>query len=107
MIGRVRRGGGPENAMEHGKEDFSVYHRGELREALIMLEGNDGGFELLGHGSAERAGAALEWAAVRSSGSDAEYLLVHDREHRPGTATCWHLADPTEEAAVRRARLGS
>jgi hypothetical protein len=93
--------------MEHGKEDFSVYHRGELREVLIMLEGNDGGFELLGHGAAERAGDEIEWAAVRSSGSDTEYLLVHDRAPRPGTATCWHLADPAEEAAVRRTRLGS
>lgn len=87
--------------MEHGREDFSVYHRGELREALIMLEGNDGGFELLGHGSVKVGGDALEWASVRSSSSDAEYLLIHDREHRAGAATCWHLADSGETAAVR------
>jgi hypothetical protein len=87
--------------MEHAREDFSVYHRGELREALIMLEGDDGGFELLGHGAATLAGEAVEWASVRSTSSDAEYLFVHDRAHRPGAATCWHLADPAETAAVR------
>lgn len=87
--------------MEHSTQDFSVYHRGELREALIMLEGDDGGFELLGHGSLDAAGQAVDWASVRSSSSDTEYLLIHDREHRPGAATCWHLADPTEVALIR------
>jgi hypothetical protein len=89
--------------MEHGKEDFALYHRGELREALIMLEGDNGGFELLAHGSATLGGKPIDWASVRSSSSDSEYLLVHDREHRPEAATCWHLADDAERAAVRGA----
>jgi hypothetical protein len=89
--------------MEHGKEDFSVYHRGELREALIMVEGDNGGFELLAHGSAPLGEAKLDWASVRSSASDAEYLFIHDREHRAGRTTCWHLADDAERSAVRGA----
>jgi hypothetical protein len=89
--------------MEHSKEDFSVYHRGELREALIMLEGDNGGFELLGHGSATLGATQIDWASVRSSRSDSEYLFIHDREQRPGAATCWHVADDAERAAVRGA----
>lgn len=87
--------------MRHGDQDFSVHHRGELREALIMVEGEDGGFELLGHGSVDLDGASLDWASVRSTSSEAEYLFIHDREMRPGAATCWHLADASEQALVK------
>lgn len=89
--------------MEHDRQDFSVYHRGELREALIMVEGDNGGFELLAHGSAPLGGIRLDWASVRSSSSDAEYLFIHDPEHRPGAPTCWHVASEAERAAVRGA----
>jgi hypothetical protein len=89
--------------VEHEQDDFGLHHRGELREALIMVEGDDGGFELLGHGRVARAGGDIDWAALRSSSSDNEYLFIHDEEHRPGSATCWHLADEAERAAVRGA----
>ncbi|MBX6370115.1 MAG: hypothetical protein IRZ04_19205 [Rhodospirillales bacterium] len=88
--------------MRHGDQDFSVQHRGELREALIMVEGEGGGFELLAHGAVELDGESLDWASVRSTGSEAEYLFIHDREPRPGAAACWHLADESERALVKR-----
>lgn len=88
--------------MRHGDQDFSVRHRGELREALIMVEGEGGGFELLAHGAVELDGESLDWASVRSTSSEAEYLFIHDREPRPGAAVCWHLADESEKALVKR-----
>jgi hypothetical protein len=90
--------------VEHKDEDFGIYHRGELREALIMIEGDDGAFELLAHGSIPKPTGDVDWASVRSSNSDAEYLLIHDRDHRPGVGTCWHLADEAERMIVQRSR---
>ena len=31
-------------------DDFRLHHSGEIREALIMIEGDSGGFELVKHG---------------------------------------------------------
>jgi hypothetical protein len=33
------------------RNEFLLKHRGEIREALIMIEGDDEAFELLAHGS--------------------------------------------------------
>ena len=93
--------------MQHDTQHFSVHHRGELREALIMVEGDNGGFELLAHGSVPLGAIRLDWASVRSSSSDAEYLFIHDREHRPGAPTCWHIASEVERDAVRGAAFRS
>jgi hypothetical protein len=55
------------------EERFSLRYRGELREALIMIEGDDGGFTLLTHGTLtdERP-----WALVRSSTTGRSFVLV-------------------------------
>ncbi|HTW50890.1 MAG TPA: hypothetical protein VME45_03240 [Stellaceae bacterium] len=58
--------------------DFALRHSGEIREALIMIEGEDGAFELLAHGWLTGEGAGEEpFALVRSLGTDRVHLLVH------------------------------
>jgi hypothetical protein len=34
------------------KDDLRLHHSGEIREALIAIEGESGGFELMRHGIA-------------------------------------------------------
>jgi hypothetical protein len=41
------------------RDEFFLKHGGEIREALLMIEGDDGGFELLAHG----------WLAAEQSGN--------------------------------------
>ena len=68
--------------MTRPRDEFRLLHAGEIREALIELEGEDGAFELLRHGRlADRGekGAAL-YAVVRSLATGRVHLLVED-EH--------------------------
>jgi hypothetical protein len=73
-------------------DDFKLQHSGEIREALIMIEGNDGGFELLAHGwlAGSEGGNAQLFALVRSTGTDRIHLLVHDTERDPRHTYRWH-----------------
>jgi hypothetical protein len=78
-----------EAAMPAAHDDFYLKYGGEIREALIMLEGDDGAFELLAHGRDGDKDRGRPWALVRSTGSDRRHLLVHDPTedlHRP---CCW------------------
>jgi|GEM_PF-3470251 hypothetical protein len=71
--------------MPSAGDAFRLAHGGEIREALIMLEGEDGGFELLAHGWLSGADAeGVSFALVRSCASNAIYLLLdgsHDPQH--------------------------
>ncbi len=74
------------------RDDFKQQHSGEIREALIMIEGEDGAFELLAHGwlADSEGGSGQLFALVRSTRTDRIHLLVHDTEpdrHRPYS---WH-----------------
>lgn len=71
-------------------EAFRVEHGGEIREALIMIEGDNGGFELLGFGwlaGARPAGG--EFALLRSSASGRIHLLVRRPEASPEHPARW------------------
>ncbi len=73
------------------RDQFELQYAGELRDALIALEGN-GAFELIGHGALPvkvETDPAL-YAVVRSSDSGAVYLLV--RTSNPGRSRSprWH-----------------
>jgi hypothetical protein len=73
-------------------EDFKLQHSGEIREALIMIEGDDGGFELIAHGwlAVSDSGNAQQFALVRSIGTDRIHLLVHDPGREPRSIYSWH-----------------
>jgi hypothetical protein len=95
--------------MSEDHSHFRIRHGGELREALIMLEGDDGGFELLAHGSLppEQGGEELLIAVVRSACTDRVHTLVHEG----GAATSapsrrsWHpLRGPELERLEARLR---
>lgn len=66
--------------MTRPHDDFRLQHAGEIREALIELEGEDGAFELLRHGRlagrGEKGGAL--YAVVRRLATGRGYMLVED-----------------------------
>jgi hypothetical protein len=71
-------------------DDFKRQHGGEIREALIMIEGSDGAFELLAHGwlAGGQGGPEEPFALVRSIGTDRVHLLVHHLD--PRRIYSWH-----------------
>ena len=73
--------------MTRSRNDFRLEHAGEIREALIDLEGEDGAFELLWHGRlagrSEAAGAL--YAVVRSCGTGRVHMLAEDQSRQE-----WH-----------------
>jgi hypothetical protein len=78
--------------MPVSSDDFQLQHRGEIREALIMIEGEDGAFELLAHGwlAGSKGGDGRLFALVRSTNTDRVHLLVHDTERDPRHVYSWH-----------------
>ena len=77
--------------MESAADAFRLAHSGEIREALIMIEGEDGGFELLAHGWLDGgAHDGTPFALVRSCTSNAVHLLGESGEHDPRHPCRWH-----------------
>jgi hypothetical protein len=67
--------------MASARDAFRLAHGAEIREALIMLEGEDGGFELLAHGWLDDGAAdGMPFALVRSCTSSAVHLLLDNGE---------------------------
>ena len=73
-------------------DNFMPQHSGEIREALIMIEGDDGAFELLAHGwlADSEGGSGQLFALVRSTRTDRIHLLVHDTEPDRHHPYSWH-----------------
>lgn len=82
--------------MLKAEERFSLRYRGELREALIMIEGDDGGFVLVDHGTLTNK---RPWALVQSCASGRSFVLVRTKppDHK---AALWHAADGAETNLV-------
>lgn len=73
-------------------DEFRLHHSGDIREALIMIEGNDGSFELLTHGvmlPADGRGA-VPYATLRSTNSGRVYLLIRDAAPALPPWRHWH-----------------
>ena len=76
--------------------EFLAEHGAHLRQTLIMLEGEDGAFRLIGQAVVTAGdGISRLIAAVCSTNSDREYLLVYD-PNRGDTPLCWHRATKVE-----------
>jgi hypothetical protein len=84
--------------MMTGDPDFLLEHGNHLRETLIMLEGDDGAFRLIGHDlvAADQEAAETLVALVQSTNSDRHYLLVHDAAPGVGHQFSWHPASRGE-----------
>lgn len=88
--------------MAMSPEEFRVACGGEIREALIMIEGDNGGFELLAFGwLADGAENGEEFALLRSSASGRMHLLVRRPEISPEHPTRWRRCDRATLAALR------
>jgi hypothetical protein len=74
------------------RDEFFLKHGGEIRGALLMIEGDDGGFELLAHGwlAAEQGGNGQQFALVRSCNTDRTHLLIRDSDLDPTDVYHWH-----------------
>jgi hypothetical protein len=66
-----------ETQMQGSHDQFFVQYGGEIRESLIMIEGDDGSFELLAHG--------VEYALVLTGRSGAT----------TGASNCSHMVGST------------
>jgi hypothetical protein len=74
------------------RDVFFLKHGGEIREALLMIEGDDGGFELLAHGWLvdKEGGNGSQFALLRSRNTDRTHLLIHDSDPDPRHVYHWH-----------------
>jgi hypothetical protein len=78
--------------MQRSSDQFFLQHAGEIRESLIMIEGDDGSFELLAHGwlAGKDGDDGTPFALVRSRNTDRVHLLVHDTARDPRHTYHWH-----------------
>lgn len=79
-------------------EDFRLHHSGEIREALIMIEGDSGGFELVKHGMMLAADREMElpYALIRSTDSGRTYFLVRQPPSEELRWPQWHELSDAE-----------
>ena len=75
--------------MQRSQDQFFLRHGGEIRESLIMIEGDDGSFELLAHGwlAGKDGDDGSPFALVRSRNTGRVHLLVHETDRDPRH---WH-----------------
>jgi hypothetical protein len=82
--------------MLKAEERFSLRYRGELREALNMIEGDDGEFVLIDLGTLANK---TPWVMVQSCASGRSFVLVRTKpsNHK---AALWHAANDAETNLV-------
>ena len=89
--------------MRSSHDEFLLIYGSEVRESLIMIEGDDGGFELLAHGwlaGSEGDDGAL-FTLVRSRNTGGVHLLVRDTDRSPRHVYHWHRLRPEAQRALQ------
>jgi hypothetical protein len=78
--------------MRGSHDQFFLQYGGEIRESLIMIEGDDGSFELLAHGwlAGKHGDDGTPFALVRSCNTDRVHLLVPETNRDPRHIYHWH-----------------
>jgi hypothetical protein len=78
--------------MQRSQDQFFLQRGGEIRESLIMIEGDDGSFELLAHGwlAGKDGDDGSPFALVRSRNTGRVHLLVHETDRDPRHIYHWH-----------------
>lgn len=78
--------------MQRSHDQFFLQHGGEIRESLIMIEGDDESFELLARGwlAGKHGDNGTPFALVRSRNTDRVHLLIHETDRDPRHIYHWH-----------------
>ena len=89
--------------MRSSHDEFLLKYGSEVRESLIMIEGDDGSFELLAHGwlAGNEGDAGTLFTLVRSRNTDCIHLLVRDTDRRPRHVYHWHRLRPEAQRALQ------
>jgi len=89
--------------MRSSHDEFLLTYGSEVRESLIMIEGDDGGFELQGHGwlAGREGDDGILFALVRSRNTDRVSLLVRDTDRSPRHVYHWHRRRPEAQRALQ------
>jgi hypothetical protein len=92
-----------EDPMRSSREQFLLTYGSEIREALIMIEGDDGGFELLAHGwlAGNQEDDGTLFTLVRSRNTRCMHLLVRNADRGPRQTYQWHRLRPKAKRALR------
>jgi hypothetical protein len=94
--------------MRSSRDEFLLTYGVEIREALIMIEGDDGGFELLAHGwlAGNQGDDGTLFALVRSRNTDCVHLLVRYTDRGPRQVYHWHRLRPEAQRALQDRLIG-
>ena len=89
--------------MQRSQDQFFLQHGGEIRESLIMIEGDDGSFELLAHGwlAGKDGDDGSPFALVRSRNTGRVHLLVQETDRDPGTYITGIGSEPIRSVLCR------
>jgi hypothetical protein len=89
--------------MRSSHDEFLLTYGSEVRESLIMIEGDDGSFELLGHGwlAGNKDDDGTLFTLVRSRNTDRTHLLVRDTDRSPRRVYHWHRVRPEAQRALQ------
>ncbi len=89
--------------MRSPRDEFLLAYGNEIREALIMIEGEDGSFALLAHGwlAGDQGDEGILFTLVRSRNTDSVHLLVRDTDQAPRKPYHWHRLRPEAQRILR------
>jgi hypothetical protein len=89
--------------MRSSRDEFLLTFGGEIRETLIMIEGEDGSFELLAHGwlAGNEGDDGMLFTLVRSRNTNRVHLLVRDKDHGPRHMYHWHRVRSEAQSALQ------
>ncbi len=89
--------------MRSSHDEFLLTYGSEVRESLIMIEGDDGSFELLGHGwlAGNEGDDGTLFTLVRSRNTGRIHLLVRDTDGEARHVYHWHRLRPEAQRALQ------
>ena len=90
--------------MRGSHDQFFLQYGAEIRESLIMIEGDDGSFELLAHGWLD-GDDGTPFALVRSRNTDRVHLLIQEAASDPYHVYHWHRMVPSDSLRTLQDRI--
>ena len=88
--------------MRSSRDEFLLTYGSEIREALIMIEGDGRGFELLAYDwlAGNEGDDGTLFSLVKSRNSDRTHLMVRDTNRGPRHVYRWHRLRPEAQRAL-------
>ena len=89
--------------MRSSRDEFLLTHGSEVREALIMIEGDDGGFEVLANGwiADDEGDDGTLFTLVKSRNTNRLHLLVRDNDQELRHVYHWHRVRCEAQSVLR------